>query len=189
MASPRSFILPGSLSIFALLTWPHLAAAQDAPQSEIRPYVGVAIEGIELESFDSGGAEFFPESTTTVVIRGGVIVHRYFAVEGEAAFGIDNQDDDGIANYDERFAGYGRARYPFSDTGAEIFVRLGYASTTIESSNVIGDGTMGGLTYGGGIAFSFGGEDQYQIRGDFTQFEFGNNQNSSAVAFGIGYNF
>ena len=189
MASPRSFILPGSLSIFALMAWPHMAAAQDAPQSEIRPYIGVAVETLDVQAFDGGGVDFFPETTTTAVIRGGVILHRYFAIEGEAAFGIDNADDDGIANYDDRFAGYGRARYPFGDSGAEIFVRAGYASTTIDSSNVIGDGTMGGITYGGGLAFSFGGEDQYQIRGDFTQFEFGNNQNSSAFAFGIGYNF
>ena len=182
--------MPRASSLFlitaTLFALPHFAVAQDG---DIRPYIGVAVETIDVQAFDGGGVDFFPETTTTAVIRGGVILHRYFAIEGEAAFGIDNADDDGIANYDDRFAGYGRARYPFGDSGAEIFLRAGYASTTIDSSNVIGNGTMGGITYGGGLAFSFGGEDQYQIRGDFTQFEFGNNQNSSAFAFGIGYNF
>jgi len=199
MASPRSLIAAALLSILALVAVPECGFAQDnpdleevitdAPQNDIRAYVGVAIEGIELSAFDAGGFDLFPEATTTAVLRGGVILHRYFAVEGEAAIGIDNADGDGIANYDSRFAGYGRARFPFGDTGMEAFVRLGYASTSIDSSNAIGDGTMGGVSYGGGLAFNFGPEDQYQIRGDFTQFEFGNNQNSSAFALGVGYNF
>ena len=103
--------------------------------------------------------------------------------------GISNQDGDGVANYDNRFAGYGRARYPFGDSGLEVFVRLGYATTSIESINVIGDSNPDGITYGGGVAFNFGDDDQFQLRGDFTQFEFGNDQNASGFAFGVGYNF
>jgi len=188
MLPSKTCLLPLCLSIFVL---PLSAKAQSSTQNDIRPYVDIAIEIIDVESFDAfpGATILFPELATTVVFRGGVTLHKYFAIEGEAGFGISNETDDGVANYDSRFAGYGRARYPFGDTGLEVFARLGYANTTIGSSNVIGDGTMGGITYGGGLAFSFGNEDQYQIRGDFTQFEFGNNQNSSAFSFGIGYNF
>jgi len=192
------FIFP----LMALLALPQIAAAQDksdtdfeevitdAPKNQIRPYVGLAVEAIDLESFDSPtSVDFFPEATTTAVFRGGVVLHRYFAVEGEAALGISNQDGDGVANYDNRFAGYGRARYPFGDSGLEVFVRLGYATTSIESINVIGDSNPNGITYGGGVAFNFGDDDQFQLRGDFTQFEFGNDQNASGFAFGVGYNF
>lgn len=205
MFSPRimSQSLPTKAlaSAFILLALPSAAFAQDEPQAEsdVRFYVGAAIETIELNSFAGDSVNLFSgsETTETAVIRGGAVLHRYFAVEGEAAFGVGNQSGDGIADYDNRFAGYGRLRVPFEDTGIEIFARFGYATTSIESRNVLGDdgqsgadgSNLDGITYGGGAAYSFGSNDQFQLRIDYTEFNFGNDQDADSFSIGLGYNF
>ena len=133
----------------------------------------------------------FGEATTAVALRGRAVFNRYVAVEGRAAFGVDNQSDDGIADYNNRFGIYARGRLPLSDTGLEIFARLGYATTEIDSRNVVGsDGSsLDGVAYGDGVAFNFGSTDQFQLRMDYTEFNFGNDQDADSISIGLGYNF
>lgn len=179
----------------AVMALPHVAVAQDSDAP--RGYVNVAVESIELNSFAGGSFNIVGETATTVTVRGGAVVHRYFAVEGEAGFGVDNKDDDGIADYENRFAAYGRARYPFGDSGFEVFGRAGYAVTNLDTRNVLGDDGgpgaeddgLDGITYGVGAAFNFGAEDQFQIRVDYTEFNFGNDQDADALSIGVGFNF
>ncbi|GGX72338.1 hypothetical protein GCM10011309_23330 [Litorimonas cladophorae] len=193
----RHTFLNKALITGILVSVPGLAFAQTTDTSKDRgadktgAYVSLAIEAIELNSFAGDSFSLFGEATTAAAIRGGVVVHRYFAVEGEAAIGVDNASDDGIADYESRFAGYGRARLPFGDTGFEIFARAGYAVTNIDSRNVIGgDGDgLNGISYGGGLAFNFGNADQFQLRMDYTEYNFGNDQDADALAFSVGYNF
>ena len=181
---------------FILLALPSAALAQEAPQAEsdVRFYLGAAIEFIELNSFEGDSPNFFAETTETAVIRGGAVLHQYFAVEAEAALGISNESGDGIAEYDNRFAAHGRVRAPFGETGLEVFARLGYATTSIESRNVVGSNGRGssnldGVTYGGGVAYNFGTEDQFQVRIDYTEFNFGNDQDADSFSISLGYNF
>ena len=92
MAFPRHLILRPCLLISALMALllialPQLATAQDdvdtdfeevvtdSPTSEIRPYIGVAVEALDVQAFDGGGIDFFPETTTTAVIRGLSLIH------------------------------------------------------------------------------------------------------------------
>lgn len=180
--STRALILPSILSVLCFI--PMQAHAQDDPKF----YVGAALEVIGLNDFDSNESGFF-ESAGTAVIRGGVTFGTYFAVEGEAAIGLTNQENDGIAGYNDRIAGYGRLRYPFADSGAEVFARLGYATSGIESNSILGEGNQTGLTYGAGVAYSFGSKDEFQVRLDFTRFNYGNDRNSNAASLGLGYNF
>ena len=169
---------------------PSIAAAQDADDAPLRTYVNLAIEAVELNSFAGDSFSIFGEATTSAALRGGVIFHKNFAVEGEAAIGVDNQEGDGIADYESRFAGYGRALVPFGKTGLEAFVRLGYSVTNIDSQNVIGgDDSLDGIAYGGGVVYNFGVEDQFQVRIDYTEFNFGNSQDADAFSIGLGYNF
>ena len=161
---------------------------QASAQDETSFYVGAALEAIELDSFDRDGDVLFVEATSTAVIRGGVIFRKYFAVEAEAAIGLDNDEGDGIAGYDHRFAGYGRLRYPFGTTGLEAFARLGYATTSIDSRN-IDNSNQSGVTYGGGLAFNFGREDRFQVRLDYTEFNFGEGRDADALSVGLGFNF
>ena len=196
MFSPRIASKFQSSVVFILLVIPSAAFAQDEPdaQSDVRFYAGAALELIELNSFAGDSPNFFSEQAGTVVLRGGAVLNRYFAVEGEAAIGISNESGDGIADYDNRFAGYGRARLPFGKTGVEIFARLGYAVTRIESRNIVGSDGQGstsldGVTYGGGVAYNFGAADQFQVRIDYTDFQFGNDQDADSVSIGLGYNF
>lgn len=186
-------VLSSACLLFAL---PSAAFAQDEPETnnDVRFYAGAAIELIELNSFAGDSPNLFSEQAATAVIRGGAVLNRYFAVEGEAAIGISNESGDGIADYDNRFAGYGRARLPFGETGVEVFARLGYAVTRIESRNVVGSDGQGstsldGVTYGGGVAYNFGATDQFQIRIDYTDFQFGNDQDADSISIGLGYNF
>jgi hypothetical protein len=176
---------------------PSLAVAQDAKTDAPRGYINVAIEEIELNSFAGDSFNIVGETATTVAVRGGAVVHKYFAVEGEAAFGVSNKDGDGIADYENRFAGYGRARLPFGDTGLEVFARAGYAVTSIETRNVLDDDGMpgasgdglDGIAYGAGAAFNFGADDKFQLRLDYTEFNFGNDQDADALSLGLGFNF
>lgn len=179
-----------------VLIWTGLssaAIAQDDPtgENDINFYLGAAIEAVELNSFAGDSFNLFGEATTAVALRGRAVFNRYVAVEGEAAFGVDNQSDDGIADYNNRFGIYARGRLPLSDTGLEIFARLGYATTEIDSRNVVGsDGSsLDGVAYGGGVAFNFGSTDQFQLRMDYTEFNFGNDQDADSISIGLGYNF
>jgi len=184
-----------------LVAYPHIGFAQDNSHDTLadgpRTYINFAVELIELNSFAGESFNIFGEGTATLVLRGGAVLHRHFAVEGEAAIGADNKDGDGIPEYESRFAGYSRARLPFGDTGLEVFARAGYAVTNVETRNVIGnDGLPGasgkgldGISYGAGIAFNFGDADQFHARLDYTEFNFGNNQDADAVSLSLGYNF
>lgn len=185
MSKLRSNLFALPLLAFPLLAVPSLAAAQDGP----RVYVNLGIEAVELNDFDNNGTIFIVEAAENIVLRGGVVLNDYFAIEGEGALGIGNADDDGIADYESRFAGYGRLRYPFLDNSLEVFGRLGFATTDISSRNAIDPGAQTGVTYGGGLAFNFGNRREFQIRADLTRYEFGNNQDAGSLALSLGYNF
>lgn len=179
------------------------AQASDAP----RFYANLAVEFVGLEDFDVGGGDLFPDTTTAVSVRGGAVVTSWLAVEGEYAQGVDNNEDDGIAGYDDRLAGFVRARYAFDQDnpmrGGEVFARLGYGTTDIVGQAVGGEDTrdfeesLDGVAFGVGTAYTFGERGHLQLRLDFTRFTYGSSQNlvtgddlnSNVLALGVGYQF
>ncbi len=182
-----------TLAAIALtLAVPAAASAQDAP----RIYANLNYEFVSLNSFDTGGFDLFGDSTESASGRLGVVVHRFVAIEGEYGQGLDNNADDGVAGYDNRFAGFVRPRLPITsagrDTGAEVFLRLGYGSTSVDSSSVGGLDDLSGLAFGVGAQYAFGENDRFFLRADWTRYDFGELDNLitgddlSASVFGVG---
>ena len=181
------------LALAATVCLPAIASAQDAP----RVYANLSYEFVNLDSFDTGrGVDIFGDNTESASGRLGVVLHRFVAIEGEYGQGLDNNADDGVAGYDNRFAGFIRPRLPITsagqDTGAEVFVRLGYGSTAIDSSSVGGLDDLSGVAYGLGGQCAFGENDRFFVRADYTRYNFGelDNLNTgddlSASVLGIG---
>ena len=184
--------LLATAALVALLATP--AAAQDVP----RFYAGGQFELVNLNDFDiDGSPNVFGDNTNAFSVRGGVVVHKYIAVEAEYGQGIDNEADDGVAGYDNRIGAFVRPRLPVDDSGFEVFARLGYASTSIQSQAVGGLEDLDGFAFGLGAAYSFGERDQITLRADWTKFDFGGADNpgtgdglgANAFGVGIGYTF
>jgi outer membrane immunogenic protein len=93
--------------------------------------------------------------------RVGVGFGQHFAVEGEASFGID--DDDGL-ELDNELGIFGVAKLPLSSQ-FDIFARAGFAR--IETSP---GGEEDGPAYGVGGQFNFTANDG--IRGDWTRHDY-----------------
>ena len=188
----RNVTLIMAAAFAAMIATP--VAAQDGP----RLYVGGQFELVNLDDFDiDGSPNLFGDNTSAFSVRGGVVVHTYVAIEAEYAQGLDNEAEDGVAGYDNRFGGFIRPRLPVDDSGFEVFARLGYATTAIDSQAVNGLEDLGGFAFGLGAAYSFGKRDRIVLRADWTKFTFGGEDNlgtgdglgANAFGVGIGYTF
>ena len=163
-------------AIALTLVAPVAASAQDAP----RVYANLSLEIVNLNSFDTDGTpNLFGDNTSSASGRLGVVVQRHIAIEGEYGQGLDNNADDGVAGYDNRFAGFIRPRLPITsggrDTGGEVFLRLGYGSTAVDSSSVGGLDDLSGIAFGFGAQYAFGADDRFFLRADWTRYNFGEN--------------
>lgn len=183
--------------LLSLLLLPTAALAQDAPPDTPktpRIYAGIGFEVLGLEDFDlDGSLQPFGENTGNITLRGGIVAHRFIAIEGEAAFSTSNSDMDGIADYGGRFGAFVRPRLPIynngADTGLEVFTRLGYATSQVTSRSLDGEADLDGLAYGGGIAYSFLERDKVQVRLDLTRYEYGSGRASGSGAISLSYQF
>lgn len=183
------------------------AAAQDYGAREtVGPYVSGGYNYLDFDEEVGGDA-----SVSALTARGGWQFARYFAVEGDISFGIDNGDfdfdgdeddldfddnvdgdfDDVVAGpgdlgLDYLIGGYGRFIYPLSDR-FDVSARAGYAFAEIDSTV----DTLGGneLTFGGSDdGFAFGASAGYDlteslaVRADYTHYDF---SDANAESFGI----
>jgi hypothetical protein len=102
------------------------------------------------------------------VIQGriGTKLNTWFAVEGEAAVGVE---DDGV---DNQFGFFGKAGAPVSDS-VELFARAGWART---NGRPDGDG----FAYGAGAQWNpNGGPDGFRL--DYTRYETGGDHTADGV--------
>ncbi len=118
-------------------------------------------------------------------------VSRYFGVEGEASFGV--RDDEvtvgaatGDLSHEYDVAAYGVATLPISPN-FELFGRLGYGTTSIKA-NVAGfsateDGES--VNYGVGANYFFDGRNG--VRADITRRDFTGDNGGEVDTYGIGY--
>ena len=115
-----------------------VASAQDSGI-----YGNLGINAIEFDAYSLGA-------------KLGYNVNEYFGVEGEASFGISDDDSDGIeTGVDTAFGGYAIARYPVAPN-FEVFGRVGYHTTDVDRS--FDDGTESESFTADGIAFGGGGQ-------------------------------
>ena len=131
-------------------------------------YVNIGVEAIEFDAY-------------TLTGRLGYNFTEYFAIEGQAGFGIiDDEEDFGTAEIetglDFNVAGFGVAKFPVSPQ-FDVFARAGYHYSEI--SVEVDDGfTEASDTFDeDGFAFGFGGQVWIDparlngIRADYTNFD------------------
>jgi len=142
-------------------------------QNDFQTYGSVSL-GLSQFSVAEGSATATSDMTTDAQGRVGVKFAKYFGVEGEYAIGLSDWDlGDGVTlGLDNALAGYAVARYPFGngkDSG-DVFVRLGYHSTTLEAGvdNASADIKDEGFAFGLGGTYFF--TPNFGVRGDITSY-------------------
>lgn len=110
--------------------------------------------------------------------RFGVKLHPMFGIEGEGAFGIDDEDIGGGASVklDHQFAAYGVGFLPLGDR-FEAIGRVGYGNTqiSVEGPGFDEDADANSWNYGVGGQFWFTPSDA--VRADWTRHNFDEDDN------------
>ncbi len=171
----RILTLSTAAAAVALMAVP--AAAQSLSDPSWYGTVGVANVGAEDTDVD----------LNAVTGRIGARLNPYFGVEGEASFGVGEEEVataiDAQLNHDA--AAYAVGFFPVSNN-FEVFGRVGYGTTEIEVSG-------GGLTasedgqslnYGVGAQYFFDGANG--VRGDWTRRDF-EDDNGEADVWSVSY--
>jgi outer membrane immunogenic protein len=135
------------------------AFAQDAASSDVQWYGNL---GYSLYNTDIGDADL-----GAIQGRLGARFHRYFGIEGEAAFGVQDDSIAGVdVELDHSVALYGVGFLPVSDN-FDLLARVGWGNTKV-SAGPLSD-TDDSLNYGVGAQWSW--DKSNAIRGDYTRFD------------------
>lgn len=136
----------------ALATTAIAAFASTASAQDSGAYVNIGVDAIEFDAY-------------TASVKLGYNFTEYFGVEGQAGFGIIDQEVGNVdVGVDNTFAGFGIARFPVSES-FELFARVGYHATKFGVSGAIsGDLDTDGLAAGvGGQYFYNGGPNGLRV--------------------------
>lgn len=130
-------------------------------------------------------------SLGAVTGRVGAKISRYIGVEGEASFGVKDDDIivggvDGSLEHEYDAALYAVANVPVSEN-FELFGRVGYGTTSIKA-DVAGvetseDGES--LNYGAGANYFFDGQNG--LRADWTRRDFTDDNGGELDTYGLSY--
>lgn len=200
----KTALLAGAFTVFAA------GAANAQGEEALGPYISGGYNYLDFDEEVGGSA-----NVNALTARAGWQFARYFAVESDITFGIDdggfdfNGDEDDLdfddnddADFDDVISGpgdlgldyliggYGRFILPVSDR-LDLSARAGYAFAEIDSTVA----TLGGneLTFGGsddGVAFGggvgFDVTEQLTLRADYTHYDF---SDANAESFGVNLEF
>ena len=116
--------------------------------------------------------------------RGTYFFNPHFGVEGEASFGVDD-DNIGAAKVelDNSVAAFGVAQMPVSER-VDLFARAGVAQTKykISGSGFSNSETDDGVAYGAGAKVFL--TDRFGLRGDITRYEGDNGSDADVISVG-----
>jgi hypothetical protein len=138
-----------------------------APSASAQIYGGA---GVTVFQADVGGDDV---NLGAVLGRLGWEFNPFFALEGEAAIGIADDEFDVLGTpvdvgIENEYGAFAVAKAPLG--GIDIFGRVGYASVSVEAdalgASASEDGS--GLAYGGGINFNI---LILRLRAEFTRYE------------------
>jgi hypothetical protein len=143
-------------------------------------YTGIHTSGADLGAIDLRAAANFG---------------KYVGVEGEAAFGVNDQSGNvsGVStklHLNDEYAIYGVARYPVIANG-NLFARIGYGHSDIKGTaslnGVSASQTVGvdSFNYGVGGEYFFDGKNG--VRVDYTRFDFQKSGAADADTWSVGY--
>jgi len=202
----KKFAIAAALSLGGMAAGAAHAQEYSGPEEANGPYVSAGYNYLDFDEELGGSADIHG-----LTARGGWQFARFFAVEGDITFGIDDGgfdfngseddldfDDNSDSDFDDVIAGpgdlgldymvggYGRFILPVSDR-FDVSARAGYAFAEIDSTVA----TLGGneLTFGGsddGLAFgasaSYDITESLALRADYTHYDF---SDSNAESLGI----
>lgn len=147
-----------ALATTALVGFASTASAQDTGA-----YVNLGVDAIEFDAY-------------TASVKLGYNFTEYFGVEGQAGFGIIDEEVGNLdIGVDNTFAGFGVVRFP-AGNNFEIFGRLGYHATKFGVDGAVnGDLDTDGFAAGVGGQYFFNG-GQNGLRVEYTYLDIGSNQ-------------
>lgn len=155
----KLFLATAALSLLAA---PAMAQSVSSPQV----YGSVGYSQIDAEGADLGA----------VTGRIGARFTPHFGVEGEASFGVSDDDipvgiPGGTVELKHDLAAYAVGYLPVNDN-FELFGRVGYGTTEVEYSTAGGsaDDSLDGLSYGVGANYFI--DDKNGVRADWTRRDF-----------------
>jgi len=148
------------------------AVAQD---SDSGVYINAGIDTFEFDVWTLGG-------------KVGYNFNQYFGVEGQAGFGIIDEDLGGDADIgvDWFVGGFGVARYPVTDR-FDVFARAGYQVTDfgLDLGSLSGSESFDGFGIGGGVQYFFTENDG--IRFEYTYLDLGSEVGGGADTLSLSY--
>ncbi|HRP09424.1 MAG TPA: porin family protein [Terricaulis sp.] len=140
----RNLLMSAAVAALGLAVIPAAASAE--------PYVGLGYTHYDTDSGDVGG----------VTGRVGYNFSRYFGVEGEGTFGVNDDD----VELDRAYGAYVRGILPINER-FDLHGRVGYNQA--EFSTPGGDVDADGIAYGVGATFNV--SQRFGIRADYTRLE------------------
>ena len=131
------------------------------------------------------------ESLGAVTGRVGAKLSRYIGVEGEASFGVKDEDVtiggvDGTVEHEYDAALYAVGSVPVSEN-FELFGRVGYGTTSIKAdvAGVTASEDGESLNYGAGANYFFDGQNG--LRADWTRRDFTDDQGGEIDTYGLSF--
>ncbi len=104
-------------------------------------YINVGVDAVEFDAYNISG-------------KIGYNVNEYFGVEGQASFGVIDDEVDGVdIGVDSSFGAFGVVRFPAAEN-FDLFARAGYHFTQIGGN----DGGVGASIDTDGFALGAGGQ-------------------------------
>jgi len=153
--------LKTTAAILAIAGFSSQAMAQDSGT-----YINLGVDAVEFDSYN-------------ISAKLGYNINDYFAVEGQAAFGVIDDEIDGVDfGVDSSFGAFGVVSLPVAEN-SELFARGGYHFTQVGgSSDGIGASVdTDGFAFGAGGQYFFSANDG--IRLEYTYYDL--NVNSDLI--------
>jgi len=145
-------ILSAAVAAAAVLAAPAFAQAE-----EVSAYVNLGYSNLDIDPVNLGAVNG----------RLGLRVNPYLGIEGEAQFGVADDDLLGVnVELKQAFGGFAVVSFPVTPR-LDIFARVGAATAEVEVGGV--GVSSNGAAYGGGAQFFF--SDTGGIRVDYTTYE------------------
>ncbi len=144
-------------------------------------YTGISASGADLGAINLRGSAFFG---------------KYLGLEGEGAFGVNDETAsyNGVTaklHLNSEYAGYGVVRYPVL-ANANLFARVGYGHSDIKAT--VSSGATSASATAGVDSFNYGVGGEYffdaknGLRVDYTRFDFqGHTGLNDADTWSVGY--
>lgn len=180
----KSFVVLAAAAALGAVSAP--AFAQNLPSlSPVTYNASIGYTGIDTQGVDLGAID----------LRAGANFGKYLGLEGEGAFGVNDQTGTVGAvstklHLNSEYAGYGVARWPVL-AKADLFARIGYGHSDIKATAQSGVNSASVTAGYDSVNYGVGGEyfvdGKNGVRIDYTRFDFQSRGLKDADTWSVGY--